>query len=333
MVKSVFFTGATGYVGGAALQQILDDKSFKITALVRNADKAKKLNELGIATIIGSLTDEELIAKAASEADIVFNVADCDNEAIMTSFLKGMKQRFQKTGEAPIFLHTSGSAIVMDGEVGMKDSEEIWPDNDVARLNTLPSTALHRNVDLMVFAADEEGYVKSYIVCPSTIWGTVTGPLANAGILHKHSIQIPYAVQASVARGQGGVVGEGKNIWPHVNVHDVADLFALVLRAAISGTVRHGRQGYFFAENGEYRIIDAARAYTKTLHELGKSATAEPTSFTGEEIVKYFGGPFLGSNCRIRAVLGRELGWKPVKTTEDFIASIPGATKAVVSGL
>jgi uncharacterized protein YbjT (DUF2867 family) len=79
MVKTIFLTGATGYIGGACLQQLLGDKSFQITALVRNAEKAKKLNDLGVATIVGSLDDADTVTRAASEADIVHHtVRDFD---------------------------------------------------------------------------------------------------------------------------------------------------------------------------------------------------------------------------------------------------------------
>lgn len=73
--QRIFFTGATGYIGGAVLQRLLQDGTFEITALVRNADKAKKLNELGIKTVVGSLDDAEKIVAASAAADIVFNTA------------------------------------------------------------------------------------------------------------------------------------------------------------------------------------------------------------------------------------------------------------------
>ena len=64
----------------------------------------------------------------------------------------------------------------------------------------------------------------------------------------------------------------------------------IVLRAALSGTAPHGRDGHYFAASGEYRLLDAAKAYTGALHKLGKSKTPEPTTYSKEEIDKYFGG-------------------------------------------
>lgn len=69
------------------------------------------------------------------------------------------------------------------------------------------------------------GYVRTYIVLPSTIYGLPTGNLYDIGISNQHSIQIPLAIKASLDRGQGGVVGEGKNIWPHVEIHEREFMF------------------------------------------------------------------------------------------------------------
>jgi hypothetical protein len=64
------------------------------------------------------------------------------------------------------------------------------------------------------------GYVRTYIVLPPTIYGKATGKLYDLGISNPHSIQIPLAIRTALDRGQGGMVGEGKNIWSHVEVNE-----------------------------------------------------------------------------------------------------------------
>jgi hypothetical protein len=108
-------------------------------------------------------------------------------------------------------------------------------------------------------------------------------------------------------RGQGGVIGEGKNTWPHVEIHErelssvycvlivpkstvVAEMYQILFDAALSDpNVPHGREGYYFAENGEYRLSDLAQTYSQVLYDLGKAKSPQPTSFTDEEAQKYFG--------------------------------------------
>lgn len=64
------------------------------------------------------------------------------------------------------------------------------------------------------------GYIDSYIIVPSTIWGLAEGPLVDAEIMNPRSIQIPALINASLDRGHAGMVGAGKNIWPNVNINE-----------------------------------------------------------------------------------------------------------------
>ena len=60
--------------------------------------------------------------------------------------------------------------------------------------------------------------------------------------------------------------------------------------------------------------------------KLGICDDPEPTTFTVEELVKYFGeekwGWYSGTNSRCRAERARGIGWKPKYTTEDLLKSI-----------
>jgi hypothetical protein len=70
----------------------------------------------------------------------------------------------------------------------------------------------------------------------------------------------------------------------------VAEMYQILFDATLSDpNVPHGREGYYFAENGEYRLSDLAKTYSQVLYDLGKGKSPEPTSFTDEEAQKYFG--------------------------------------------
>jgi len=186
---------------------------------------------------------------------------------------------------------------------------------------------MHRDVDLEIVSADQKGYVRTFIVLPSTIYGIASGPLADLGVQNSHSQQIPALVKASIDRGQGGMVGEGKNLWPNVHIDDIADLFITVYDAATkhqptSAQIGHGREGFYFGENGEHRLYDISKTISQVLYDLGKGKSPEPTTFTEEELRKYFGGAYLGSNSRCRAERSRSIGWSPKYTTKDMLASI-----------
>lgn len=69
----------------------------------------------------------------------------------------------------------------------------------------------------------------------------------------------------------------------------VADLY-LVLFDSIrsSPSTGHGREGIYFAESGEHSLYEVGKAIGETLVALGKSDNPEPTTFTKEELDKYF---------------------------------------------
>jgi len=73
----------------------------------------------------------------------------------------------------------------------------------------------------------------------------------------------------------------------------VADAFVVLYDAIVDGTnsaLAHGREGYYFAENGEHTYYDLTKAIGSALVKLGKATSPEPTTFTEDEIKKYFGG-------------------------------------------
>lgn len=331
----IFITGATGYIGGSVVQRLLDHPkrdTFEITALVRNVDKAKLLNTLGINTAVASLSDLDKLTELAAAADVVIHTADADDQKAAKALLRGAKARYDKTSKIPIFIHTSGTGVLMDNAVGLQETDVIYVDTNAEQFESLPDTAFHRLVDLEVVAADKEGYVRTYIVLPSTIYGIATGKLFDLGISNAHSIQVPVAIKASLDRGQGGVIGEGKNIWPNVEIHEQAELYQVVLDAALANpNTPHGREGYYFGASDEYKLYDLAKAYSRALYDLGKGKSPEPTPFTAEEAQKYFGGAWLGNNARCRAERGRALGWKPTKTTKDFLESVRLEVEAILA--
>jgi len=227
----------------------------------------------------------------------------------------------------------SGTGVLADDAKGMYPTSTIYNDADPAQIESLAPTQVHRDVDLMVLDYDKRGAIKSYIVLPSTIYGLASGPLVDAGLMNPHSIQIPMLIHASLDRGAGGMVGEGKNIWPNVHIDEVADLYVLIFSKLLEGTpIGHGREGYYFGENGEHTLYDVAKAIGQAMVELGKAKSAEPTTFTKEELDKYFGGSdYMGTNSRCRAERSRAIGWKPVKLTKDMLASIKPEMEAMLA--
>jgi hypothetical protein len=195
----------------------------------------------------------------------------------------------------------------------------------------LPDSALHRNVDLEIINADAAGVLKSYIVLPSTIWGEATGEIFSQGISNSFSQQMPGLIKNALDRGRAGMVGKGANIWPHVAITDLAELYSLVYAGALRGDIGHGKSGYYLGISGEYTLFNAASTIGSALVENGWAKEAQPNSFTEEEIQKYYAGSYyMGSNSRGVADRSKSIGWKPKKNEmEDFVEHLKRETVRV----
>ncbi len=53
-----FVTGATGFIGGCLLRQLLD-AGHKVNALVRNPSQAEDLGKMGVVLSSGDITEKE----------------------------------------------------------------------------------------------------------------------------------------------------------------------------------------------------------------------------------------------------------------------------------
>ncbi|TFY59960.1 hypothetical protein EVJ58_g5447 [Rhodofomes roseus] len=303
----ILFLGATGYLGAGILTRLQNHpkaSEFSITALVRSTEKGEALKKFNptLKYAVGSLFDKAdypVIEDLGKKADIVFSCADADYLPWTTALLKGLKARFDATAVAPVLIHISGTGILLFTSDPAGDHSDL----DLADVKAVPPTALHRNVDLAAIAADEAGYVKTYLVCPPLIAGLASGPMKQAG-----------------------VVGDGKGAWAAVHVNDVADMYMLLFDKIVSGApgVGHGWEGYYYLENGELSWNAIASAIGKALVELGAAKSPEVTPFTKDEITKYYKSEFassvVSSTCRCKGERARALGWTPKYSVADIVA-------------
>lgn len=129
--KSVFFLGATGYIGGTVLQSILGSPNppTTITALVRDDKKAELLKSVSapsgttIKPLVGDLKNTGLLRDTAKEHDILVNCANADDEDAIKAILEGLKLRRNKTGHRPLLIQTSGTGVLVDDAQGRYPSD------------------------------------------------------------------------------------------------------------------------------------------------------------------------------------------------------------------
>jgi uncharacterized protein YbjT (DUF2867 family) len=74
MAPRVFVTGAAGYIGGTTVRALLKAHSdYEVVALVRDQTQSATIKNAwpNVETVIGTLDDDEILAKEGSKADVV----------------------------------------------------------------------------------------------------------------------------------------------------------------------------------------------------------------------------------------------------------------------
>ncbi|GAA6042944.1 hypothetical protein JCM8097_000013 [Rhodosporidiobolus ruineniae] len=330
----VFFLGATGYVGGPIASRLVD-RGFQLTALVRKDDsRAAALRQRGVHTVVGTLDSVELIKEQAESSDAVFTAAANSHMGSVEAVLAGFKAKKEKTGAEGILIHTSGTGIFATGDKrGLAPGPEskVYSDEDIAAIEALGDTHPQRKVHIRIIDAAEKGYVRSYIVLPSTIFG-ISSLSGVSTIFNKHSMQIPLLIRGSLRKKQAGLVGEYKCTWPLVHTDDLTALYEAIFDAALKKEdAGNNRQGFYAAENGQYVGFEVAKKVGEALQKRGLAPTAEPEPFTDEELTETYGAyaNFVGTNSQARGERSRRLGWKPKYDHASLLASIDNEVQTI----
>jgi nucleoside-diphosphate-sugar epimerase len=284
----IFLTGASGYIGGS-LAEALRARGDRVVGLTRTRERADELEARGIAPVVGSLKDWDLLIAQAKAADAVINTADADDAYAASALLTALR------GTAKTLLHTSGTSVVGDMAAG-EPSDVVHTEDSYLAGGYRFEKAGRVAIDRAVLAAAGDG-LRTIVVCPSMIYGTGTG-------LHRDSAQVPGLMRVSRALGAGVHVGRGENRWSNVHIADLVDLYLLALDRAPPGS-------FFFAENGQASLKDIAAAISRQLGFGGRTralSLAEALEHWPPSAVHYS----LASNVQVTAAKARGvLGWQP----------------------
>ena len=201
------------------------------------------------------------------------------------------------------------------GVAPTEDSGAIeWDDADEISHARIPPHAPHRFVDLKVFEAAEQGFVSAYLIVPPTVFGKGLGTFAE----YRMSIQIPRLIYHSLMYRQATYVGPGENVWPNVHVADLAELYLLILDAALSNASapeRHCQLFYPVTEHFSWSAVSERIA--QLLH--AQQLLPHPVARSG-----LMPGWFWGSNVRVTSSNSSALGWQPHHGgTQAMMDSIP----------
>ncbi|KAI9719912.1 MAG: hypothetical protein M1828_006042 [Chrysothrix sp. TS-e1954] len=311
----LFVTGATGYIGGDALHEIITaHPDWNYTCLVRNSDKGAQVAAAypQIRLVYGDLASADLLQRESQAADIVLHFASADDEPGAKAIAAGLSSK--SPSQPGYWIHTSGTGILLFPDIdrntfGESSSKQYDDIKDVGELTSLPDHAPHRTIDMIVQAAASP-QCKTAIMCPPTIYGKGRGPG------NRRSIQLPWLARCSLQRGKAFQVGPGKTLWTNIHVKDLSKGYLLLAEAAAAGggKATWGKDGYYFAENNEHVWGEVSHELAKHGKKLGMLQTDEVDSLPADKVGEMVGaGPMLwGANSRgVASRLRKELAWTP----------------------
>ncbi|KAE8372398.1 nucleoside-diphosphate-sugar epimerase [Aspergillus bertholletiae] len=320
-MKTVFITGATGYIGGDVLSQLAaryPELTYRV--LVRSADKGEQIKAQypSVEIIYGSLDDTRILESESSNADIIIHTADAADHvgaahAILSGIIKG------HTAERPAYwLHTSGAGIFSyidtdNGTYGIR-RDKVYNDLDgINDIVTIPDHAFHRNVDKIVLDAGEQysRILKAAIISPTTVYGRGRGPCSQ------RSKQVYELAKWTLQRKKAPIIGKGETCGCDIHILDLTVLYELLFDAALSGRDGlWGGEAYYLAEAEEHCWGDLAKSMARIAAEKGYIPAAEVESLEPNVAMAWAGFDAVswGMNVRCRAHRARKLlGWAPAQ--------------------
>ena len=291
----VFVTGATGWVGGAVVDELLG-AGHRVTGLARSAAKAAGLAVKGATVVEGSLDDLDLLARLASKSDAVahtaFNhdwtrLALSADEAAQSAFFRDRagfaesaaedERAILAMGEA--LVGTAKSLLVTSGLSGLASGRPATEQDRLA-----PSSV--RRSELAAQALADRGVKATTIrLAPSV-----------HGVGETHGF-VPMLVKLARDRGVSAYIGEGANRWAGVHRRDAARLYAAVLGAGATRPVYHA-------------VADEGIAFRRIAEAIGRGLGLPAESRSADHFgwfARMAGGDMAGTVDATRAATG----WVP----------------------
>ena len=280
----VFVTGATGWIGTAVVDQLLE-AGHEVTGLARSDESAAKLAKRGAGVRRGDLDDLPGLRAGAAAADAVVHLAnkhDFANPAVTNGAERAAVQAIGEAfaGSHRPFVVASGLAFLTPGRVATELDRSPFHGIDSMRggSENLALEFVERGVDTII---------------------TRFAPTTHGDGDHGFMAAL---VATARAKGVSAYVGDGANRWAAIHVADAGRIVQLALDKGVpAGTILHAT-----AETGiPTRTI--AEAIGRGLDLPVDSAPEEHFGWVG----RFFGTDMAAASHATRTLLD----WSPSRPT------------------
>jgi nucleoside-diphosphate-sugar epimerase len=283
----VFVTGASGWIGAAAVDELLE-AGHTVLGLARNDASVAALRQKGAEALRGDLDDLDSLQRGANETDAVLHLANKHDWANPAESNRAERAAVQALAEA----------LVGGNKTLALASALLRPESGRPALETDASQAvgpgsLRGGSENLALDYTDRGVRSVALRFAPTVHG-----MGDYGFVSQ-------IVAAARRTGVSGYVGDGTNAWAAVHRSDAARLVRLALEQAPAGARLHA-----VAEEAiPTRVIAEAIA-----DALGvKTASIDPA-----DAVDHFGfiGGFFSANMTASSTATRDAyGWTPTGPT------------------
>jgi len=282
----VFVTGATGFIGTAIVQELIN-AGHTVLGLARSDASAAKLIKAGADVHRGDLEDLDSLRSGAAQSDGVIHAGFIHDFTRFKEVCEIDKKAIETIGEVlagsdrPLIV-TSGTALVSPGTLA---TEDIIPP-----FNPAWPRASEQAADALV----KQGIRAASLRLSPSVHGD-----------GDHHGFVPILVNTARQKGFSAYIGEGLNRWNAVHRLDAAHLFRLALEQAKPGTRYHG-------------AAEEAITVKAIAEAIGQQLNIPVKSIAPEAAAEHFGwfAHMAAIDCPASSKLTQErLNWHPTHST------------------
>jgi nucleoside-diphosphate-sugar epimerase len=276
----IFVTGATGFIGSAILEELINS-GHQVLGLTRSDAAAASLAAAGAEAHRGSLEDGDSLRSGASLADGVIHAGFNHDWANYAAAAETDRRAIETLGAA--LAGSDRPLIVTSGTLLAQRQGPLATEEDTTDPN------FPRKSEDAALAMAARGVHVSLLRLPPSVHGK-----GDHGF-------VPALIGIARQKGISAYVGDGLNRWPAVHRLDAARLYRLAVEKASAGARYHG-------------VADEGVPFREIAQVIGRRLNVPVASKSPEEAAGHFGwmAHFVGIDGPASSSQTRKLlGWQP----------------------